>query len=264
MREQRLILSPDLVTVLRDPGDRVLLDVGESRRLRLVLRLRPGDQVIAADGKGAEADARIATIRKDDGRVEIEMRGPWRERRLVGPIITIASSWPKGKRASYLVEKCTEAGAHRIIPVEFRRSVARPADGSAGMARWRGIAESAARQSGRADVPEISPPVSFHDLVAEAAAFEYRFAAMAPSERSFDIFAAGSGGETAVDGPKLPRIEEGKKALCLIGPEGGFADEEKRVALAAGFLPLNLGPFVLRIETAAAIACAVLMLTADK
>ncbi|MCX7804338.1 MAG: 16S rRNA (uracil(1498)-N(3))-methyltransferase [Planctomycetota bacterium] len=325
MRKPRVVLAPEVAGLLRAPGDRAALDAAESRRLRLVLRLKPGADVMIFDGKGFEAEARIASIRRADGAVEIEMCGHWEGRIHAGPLVTIACAWPKGKRAAYLVEKCVEAGARGIIPVEFSRSAARPAEGGVAMRRWRRIAESAARQSARADVPEISPPISFAGLVGRAAEFDFRYVALAPSEWTFtgpiagdpkgaavalagcdsagdrissenhsgsascialDEEAAGEGasgggndsGDRADSGAersdggsgriggefaRLPRIGPGRTVLCLIGPEGGFSEKERLLALDAGFAPFRLGPHVLRVETAAVIACAVLMLAGE-
>jgi 16S rRNA (uracil1498-N3)-methyltransferase len=214
--------------------------LGDAHRyLTRVLRLGPGDPVTLFDGADMEIDARIVGAGPRSTRLALGQR-----RRVTrsGSQITLLQAMPRGERMDLLVQKATELGVARIVPLTSARTVAQP--GAEGRPRrWRTIAEEAARQCGRADVPLIDP-VGPLGLALQAAA-------PAPAVK-FIVW------EGARD-RSLRRALQGNEPqlIVLVGPEGGFTDEEVAAAREAGFQPVGLGPLILRSETAALVAVAI-------
>jgi 16S rRNA (uracil1498-N3)-methyltransferase len=154
----------------------------------------------------------------------------------------LLSAVPRGPRMDFLVQKTAELGVARIVPVLTERSVARP-DAEAGRrARWQKIAQEAARQCGRADVPAVDAPVSLPEALALPGLPERRLA-LFEGEKGRSLAAALAG---AAPTP----------TALLVGPEGGFAAPELAAATGAGFEPVGLGDRILRVETAAIVAVA--------
>ncbi len=214
------------------------LDVHQNRYLRRVLRLAAGEMVELFDGKGrrargplVESEAgwavEIASIEKDPAPAFT---------------LTLAVAAPKGERADWLVEKVAELGAFELQWIECDRSVVKLAAGSKKLERFRRLADSAARQSGQSFTMAIHAPVSLEAFL----------------ERDFQRkWVAHPGGSSAGEGSTT-----GSGAV-LVGPEGGFTTEEVSRAKAAGYLPLGLGPTILRVETAA-VAATVLVRAATR
>jgi 16S rRNA (uracil1498-N3)-methyltransferase len=217
-------------------GTQATLDAAAHRHLVKVLRLSPGCPLRVFDGAGTEIDACIEAVGKASVEISLGER-----RRIPAPACTIALlvAPPRGERMDLVVQKTTELGVARIVPVATERGVAQP--GQHQQRRWRTIAEEAARQSGRADVPEIAPPVPLDQALASAA--------LAPRRL---LLWEGEHGQS------LPQtLADGPRAVALlVGPEGGFAPLEVGQATAAGFDSVGLGPRILRSETAAIVAVA--------
>ena len=160
--------------------------------------------------------------------------------------LTLLAALIKFDRFEWMVEKATELGVETIIPVMagrsekgLERAAAKRAD------RWRRIAVESSQQARRARLPEIRPCVAFH----EALGSEGRLRFLLDEERGAPpLMSALGGGE-----PRSP-----SDLVCLLaGPEGGWTGEERETAMAVGWAPVSLGPLVLRAETAAAAALAV-------
>jgi 16S rRNA (uracil1498-N3)-methyltransferase len=149
---------------------------------------------------------------------------------------------PRGPRMDLLVQKTSELGIARIIPVLTERSVARPGAEAGKRARWEKIAREAARQCGRADLPIVDPPVGLTEALA-GPLLPLRRLALFEGEKTRSLRAT------------VAAMEPAATAL-LIGPEGGFAPAELAVAQAAGFEAVGLGERILRVETAAIVAVA--------
>jgi 16S rRNA (uracil1498-N3)-methyltransferase len=199
----------------------------EARHLARVLRCRVGDDVVVFDGSGSAWTARVATIGRDE--VGLDVGEP--SRAAVPPRIrvTLAVALPKGERQKWLVEKVTELGVERLVPLVTARGVAEATPGALERLR-RGVIE-ACKQCGRNTLLEIGAPQSIaavlRDRPAEARAVVADpggppFAAAAPAE-----------------------------VIGMVGPEGGFAPEELALLDAAGVARVGLGPHILRVETAA-------------
>lgn len=239
MRLTRVRVPPPLVA-----GELRELAPGTAAHLSRVLRLEPGAPLVLFDGAGAEHAGTLARAR--DGRVAVEVgaaRAPLPESPLA---ITLAQGVSRGERMDYAIQKATELGVAAIAPLLCERSVVR-LDATQAERRtehWRAIAVAAAEQCGRAVVPALSAPRRLA---------EHLDAAAAARDGGVRLVLA----PNAADGPAaLPR---GLARLeLLIGPEGGLADGELAAAAAAGYRPLRLGPRILRTETAAAAAIAVL------
>lgn len=204
----------------------------EAHHLVRVLRGRPGDRFGVFDGRGREVEAELLTAGRGDALLRIvgarEPRRPGRE-------VVLLTAVPRGQRMEWLVEKCTEAGVARVVPLVTARGVRDRASGNT-LRRWRRAALEAAKQCGRADVPDVDAPV---ELVAALAAGAGRTLLLADPTAGSAL------------GAVLPA--SGGVAL-LVGPEGGFDDAETEAATAAGAIPFGLGSLILRIETAALVA----------
>lgn len=148
--------------------------------------------------------------------------------------IVLAQAIPKGQKLDYVIEKVTELGVTRILPVRTERSVAEASENK--LVRWRNIARSAAQQSGRTRVPEIDAPVDFAAVVAEIREFDAAIFAWELARAPLRTVLAGIG--------------EAQRVLLIVGPEGGFSHDEAEAAIAAGAHPVSLGPRILRTETA--------------
>ena len=175
---------------------------------------------------------------------EIEETAPEVRLRLVSVLpspeprvrVTLYQGVPKGDKMEYIVQKCTEAGIFRIVPVHFSRCVARweGKDAEKKAARFQRIAAEAAKQSGRAVTPEISAPLSLQGVCEALGAYDL---ALAPWEEEH--------------GRGIRAQWQGEKNVALIiGPEGGIAPEEMEKLRAASASPVTLGPRIFRTETA--------------
>jgi 16S rRNA (uracil1498-N3)-methyltransferase len=228
----RLYVSPDNLR-----GERATLDEAAHRHLIKVLRLSPGASIQLFDGTGVEIDARIEVVGKAS--VEVVL-GARRQSPVPAGDITLLQALPRGERMDLVVQKTTELGVSRIVPVLSEHGMVKPPAGRT--KRWRTIAQEAARQSGRADMPTIDEPMPFGAALAGwGQQGESRFVLFEGTrERSFR--------QALAHGPR--------RVVLLVGPEGGFAAAEVDGAVGAGFLAVSLGPRILRSETAAIVAVA--------
>ncbi|HEX6710192.1 MAG TPA: RsmE family RNA methyltransferase [Rubrobacter sp.] len=199
----------------------------EAHHVLKVLRGRTGDPVEIVDGAGRLFSAelrggRTAAVLEESaaGGAEVE--------------VTLYQAVPKGGRMDLVVEKATEVGATTIVPLLSERGVVNPREGK--VRRWRRVAEAAARQSLRLRVPRVGEPVAFEEAVLKV-------------------------GETGVllhNAPDLQPVEEvvESPARLFVGPEGGWSEDELRLAEEAGIAFGALGPNRLRSETAGIVAVA--------
>ena len=261
MTLRRIHLAPD-----RIEGARGLLGPEARRYLADVLRLAPGARVEVFDGRGGRYGAEIGPG------FEWVTLGPREVAPAASVELSLVVALAKGEKMDLVVQKVTELGVARVLPFEGERSVVRlaPAKGEERAARWRRIAEEASRQCGRADVPEIAAPTSLASALG----------ALAPGTRVFafhpgggPLDAAGAASLAAVPAgflrlvfhpggaplPDLPAADEGPPgAAAVVGPEGGLTEAEVAACAAAGAVRAGLGPRVLRAETAAIVAVALL------
>ena len=219
-------------------GASVALDAGQANYLGNVMRLGEGSEVLLFDGRSGEWLAKITEAAKKRMTLNVERRT--REPEVI-PEIWLAFAPVKRAQTDWLVEKATELGAARLLPVTTQRTIAERVK----LERLQAIAIEAAEQCGRTKLLAIDEPVPLGRLLAER-----------DTERRL-YFADERGGEAAADS-FIPGA-----ALILIGPEGGFTDEERDTIRAApNAMPISLGPRILRAETAALAALSAWMTVA--
>ena len=210
-------------------GGRAMLDGDEARHLARVLRARVGDTVVLFDGQGRSWPARVTAI----GRAEVELAtGEPRVEVTSGRVLTVAVALPKGERQKWLVEKLTELGVAKLVPLVTERGVAE-ATPAAVERMQRGVIE-ASKQCGRDTLLAIGPPATVAEIVAAKPAAAIGLVAD-PGGASLDP--AG--------------WHDHAEVIGLVGPEGGFTPAELERADQAGWRRVALAPHVLRIETAA-------------
>ncbi|MCZ2341605.1 MAG: 16S rRNA (uracil(1498)-N(3))-methyltransferase [Bacteroidales bacterium] len=216
------------------PGEFVL-DGPEAHHLATVRRIAVGERVTLFNGDGQEYLAEVLATGKKAVSVMI-LTVEKRDRETRNPLI-IASALPKGDRADFLLEKLTELGVSRFIPLITARSVVLPRGTK--MEKFTRQVIEASKQCGRNTLMVIEPPCRWPDFLAATDLPHARF-----------LLHPGVATPAAVPFPPVAG------ACIAIGPEGGFADEEVAAARGVGWAPLSLGSRILRIETAALAAAA--------
>lgn len=222
-------------------GRRITVDGAAANHITRVLRLRVGDPITLFNGAGAEFAATIEELHRDAALVRIDAeRAVTRESPLS---LTLAQGISRGERMDWILQKATELGASRIVPVFTERSVVRldARQTERKLQHWRAIAVAACEQCGRNTVPDVAAPADIFELLSRAAGSHAARLLLSPGA---DISIEEIGMDAAV--------------TVLIGPEGGLTDNEQEFALRCGFEPVRLGPRILRTETAAIAALAIL------
>lgn len=223
-------------------GERLAFPPGTAHQMTRVLRLRPGERVIAIDPGGWELVVELLLL---DGRFA-EGRVTARGRPAVEPPLRVllAQGLPKGDKMDWIVQKCTEAGVAEFHPVVTRRTVANPAGKEeARRQRWGRIAREAAEQSGRTRVPAIAPVRRLEEAVAELGRADLFMVAW---EGAAAVSLKDALRERAAVGFEVPE----PAVSLLVGPEGGLEPEEVDLARRHGAIVVSLGPRTLRTETA--------------
>jgi 16S rRNA (uracil1498-N3)-methyltransferase len=236
MRQTRCYVAGQLHS-----GDTLSLPESASAHLGRVLRARVGDLVTLFNGQGGEFEAHIQSIDRRSVRVRI---GTHHAIERESPIVvTLLQSIARGEKMDLVVQKSTELGVNAIIAVTAQRSVVR-LDADAHRKRvdhWRSIAISACEQCGRNRIPNIDAASDLATALARCPTQDVRVVLEPDAEQ-----------------PLSQTVRKGSAMTLLIGPEGGFSDEELEAARAHRFTPCRLGPRVLRAETAPVAALAVL------
>lgn len=236
MRVNRIFVDGPLKS-----GAQVALPSAGAYHVARVLRMREGAPLRVFDGAGSEFQAEIARV---DGDAVTVLLGAAAQAQAESALrITLIQGVSRSERMDWALQKATELGVNAIAPVLTARSVVRLDSKQAEkkQAHWRGIVIGACEQCGRSRIPTVSPPMSLRDYFANVRKDGMRLV-LSPS-------APGSLAGIA----SLP-----SKVDLLIGPEGGLEDDELVAAQKAGFMPVRLGPRVLRTETAAVVALSVM------
>lgn len=215
---------------------------GAERRHLTALRVRAGDRFLATDGEGREY--RLVATEVTKAHVVATVDGETSHPRGVAARVTLAVAPPKGTRMEIAVEKATECGVGRIVPLVTARSVVRGREGAERIARWRRVACSATAQSEGVWTPEIPGFLPFADAVAAERAAGARLLIAHPDPGAASVTSA------------LRDLPRGTGVSVFVGPEGGFTDEEVETARREGAMAVTLGPQRLRTETAAIVAVA--------
>lgn len=218
---------------------RVVILGSDVNHIKNVLRMKAGEEISVYSGQdGREYRCGIVSLEED--RVLCGLRFI-REENVELPVkVHLFQGLPKADKMDLIVQKAVELGVYRIIPVSTKRCVVKLDQGKAAakVRRWQGIAEAAAKQSRRAAVPEVSEVMDFRRAVEQAAAMDVRLIPYELAEgmdRTREIIRGLSGGQSVA---------------VFIGPEGGFEEQEIRLAADNGIQPVTLGRRILRTETA--------------
>ncbi len=232
MRLTRVYLDTALV-----PGTAVELPADTASHLAKVLRARSGDDLVLFNGDGREFRGSIEAVR---GSRVTALIGDGRQVDRESPIaITLVQCVPRGDRMDFIVQKATELGVARIVPVLSQRSVVRLSDrqSESKAAHWRAVAVSACEQCGRNRLPDIAAPRQLIDHLGESATGLKLVLQPDPQRQA-------------------AALNLGASVQIAVGPEGGFSPEELEAFRISGFSHIALGPRVLRAETAAIAAVA--------
>jgi 16S rRNA (uracil1498-N3)-methyltransferase len=225
------------------------LSAREAHHALHVLRLREGERVVVLDGAGTEFLCEVQDANAREVTLQV------RQRQAIPPSacqVTLLQAVPKGKTMDLIVQKATELGVHRIVPILSERVVTQ-LDSEAGASKaekWQGAAVEAIKQCGSAWLPAVEVPVTPQAFLARGERFELLLIASLQPEalhprECFDAFFAEKGRP-----PKTVGV--------WVGPEGDFTPAEVNLARAAGALPITLGPRVLRSDTAAVYCLSVI------
>ena len=237
---RRFFLPPEL-----GRGSQFMLDGREAHHALHVLRLRAGEQLAVLDGAGHERLCEVASVGRDSLLLSVVRdtateRLPWH--------ITLLQAIPKGKLIEDIIQKATELGVARIVPLFTERTICHldAKDAEAKREKWQQVAVEAIKQCGQPWLPKIAPPLPLSRFLAQNERFGLSLAGCLrpgrlPPRLAFEHFLKAE--------PTLPR-----NIGVWIGPEGDFTDAEMDAILAAGAQPITFGPLVLRVETAAVYA----------
>lgn len=224
----------------------IVLKGPDVNHIRNVLRMHPGEEILVGDGGGgeyrcvlselSEEEIRAGILWKLDGNAELPCE------------ITLFQGLPKSDKMDLIVQKCVELGVFRVTPVSTRRTVVKldAKKEENRRKRWESISESAAKQSGRGIVPEITGVMSFPEALLEAKKLDV---CLIPYERAENMSRTRE---------ILSAIPKGASVGIFIGPEGGFEEAEVEEALAFGAKAITLGRRILRTETAGMAVLAML------
>ena len=225
-------------------GSQFILEGDEAVHAARVLRLHRNDSLLAVDGEGTRYYGRIVDIQGTAVRVSIERR--WTDPCEQRVRLTLVSAVPRGARSDWLVEKATEIGVSAIVPLVTAHST--PVK-TVRISRWKRVALTAMKQSGRAYCPRILEPMTFETAL--------RFSRQA---QAF-IAQPHSGSD---DPARIRRLPDSVSELVLyVGPGGGFSENEIAMARERSIQPLSLGTFRLRTETAALVGAHLLLSSAS-
>ncbi|HEX8601113.1 MAG TPA: 16S rRNA (uracil(1498)-N(3))-methyltransferase [Pseudoduganella sp.] len=211
-----------------------------------VVRLAPGDTLTLFNGEGGQYEAVLTEVGKNRATAEL---GAFDPRDVELPYtVTLAQGLPEGTKMDWIVEKAVELGVAAIQPLAARRCVVRLSAERAQkkLEHWRGVVVAAAEQSGRNRLAAVAEPAEFRDWIGTPAA--------GPR-----LLLSPRGTASLVDWARREHDLRGPQPVTImVGPEGGFTDEEEDAAVRAGAMMVSMGPRVLRTETAALVAMAVL------
>ncbi|MCG1012705.1 16S rRNA (uracil(1498)-N(3))-methyltransferase [Tepidanaerobacter sp. GT38] len=229
-------------------GEEIIISGEEAHHIGRVLRYRPGDVIRISDGKSVESLGVILDIDSRSTKIKLKIVDKNKSKG-IKPFITLLQGLPKGEKFDLIIQKSTEIGVGKIIPIITQRTVANipPSKLPQRKERWNKIAKEAAKQSMRINIPEVGEPLAF-----DAALYEIKNHQLSiiPWEQ-----------ETQMTLKQLLNQVNGNvtKVAVFIGPEGGFSAEEVKKAKELGAVPVSLGPRILRTETAAITLCGILM-----
>jgi 16S rRNA (uracil1498-N3)-methyltransferase len=226
----------------------ITLSVEETHHLTHVLRLAPGDPAFVFDGAGHEYRCKLKGVK--DNRAQLEV-GEMLSDVVESPVeITLAQALAKGEKFDLIVQKATELGVSRIVPLLTRYAEARLDDQQTArrLERWRRISLEAVKQCGRRKLVEITAPCTLSEFLGDGG--------LASSAHQILLLFSERGGVAITDA--LGERPKPHAFVAMVGPEGGWSDDDLALLNAAGSKAVTLGPRVLRTETAAIVALALI------
>jgi 16S rRNA (uracil1498-N3)-methyltransferase len=229
------------------PGDALNLPSGTARHVQ-VLRLQPNDEITLFNGQGGEFKAVVTHMGRSDVSVRVgEHKQIERELNLR---VNLWSGITANERMDWLLEKATELGATKLLPITAERSVLKLKGDRADkkLAHWQAIAVASSEQCGRNRVLQVCSPATLSQAIAQLSVSPLQAArwvlSLAPGNRSLQEMMQ------TLKTPKEAGQSKMSEVILLSGPEGGLSPAEEAQAIAAGFVPVSLGNRVLRAETA--------------
>ena len=227
-------------------GDTAVLSGTEAGHMLRSLRLGPGESFFAFDEEGNRD--RMILLEAPSRSLRAEVLESWPPEPPPEVAVTLLVGLPKADKMDFILEKATELGCSRVAPFRSSRTIPRvdAQDARRKAARWERVALAAAKQCGSARVPDIPGLLSYPAALALAGSSEARIV-FYEGERQFGLKEVLSG------------MGQAKSVALLIGPEGGFSEDEVREAERAGFVRAGLGQRILRVETAAVAAVSMVM-----
>lgn len=225
----------------------IVITGSDVNHIRNVLRMKTGEEVLISNGVDRDYRCRLREIETDQ--VTAEILSVDEEGTELPARLYLFQGLPKSDKMELIIQKAVELGVYQVIPVAAKRSVVKldAKKEESRVRRWNTIAESAAKQSGRIIVPEVTGVMTVAEALSYAADFDVK---LMPYENQRGMAAT----KEAVN-----RIEPGMQVGIFIGPEGGFEESEVQEAGRTGFLPVTLGRRILRTETAGLAALSILM-----
>jgi 16S rRNA (uracil1498-N3)-methyltransferase len=229
------------ILVPRTHIGRIDLPAAQAHHLRDVLRMTEGAEIEVFDSSGTTGRGHIASISPDTVSIQVDQLDDRLPNR---PPISVAAAIPKGTRADWMIEKLSELGVDRFIPLAAERSVVLP-KGESKPQRWQRLAEESARQSGRTGVMQIDPLADLEAILHQARNQNIAAWYLSPADGAISIIDLARAIPPAL--------------LLLIGPEGGWTPAEITAFDAAKIPPVRITQTILRVETAAVAAAAVIL-----
>ncbi len=234
-------------------GEKIVIGGEDAKHISLSLRARVGEKTTACDGQGNDYDCEIMEITKN----EVTLLALEKKPCIAEPDleVTLYQALVKSDKFDFIVQKCTELGVKRIVPVVTERCISKPDDASLSkkLVRWNKIAREAAMQSGRGVIPAVEEAVSFGTALLR----------MKETDLSFLCYEAQPHTPIKSIYEEVSGKKEVKTASFLVGPEGGISDREAESARNEGIHIAGLGPRILRTETAPLCVVSSLMLLSD-
>lgn len=232
----QFFVAPEQINI----NDKSVIIVGaDVNHVKNVLRMKPGEEISVSNGRdGREYRCGIRSVEED--RIVCELRFVKEDKVELPSRVYLFQALPKADKMELIVQKAVELGVYKIIPVAAKRCIVKLDDKKAvsKIQRWQAIAESAAKQSKRAVIPEVTRVLDFAEAVREASAMDVR---LIPYELAENM---------AKTKERMGSLQPGQEIAVFIGPEGGFEESEIALAMAGGVEPITLGKRILRTETA--------------
>ena len=231
-------------------AENIVIGGEDAKHISLSLRARVGEKITACDGEGNDYECEISDITKNEVTLKIlEEKASDAEPSVK---VTLYQALVKSDKFDFIVQKCTELGVSRIVPVQTDRCISKPDDASLSkkLVRWNKIAKEAAMQSGRGCIPTVEDAVTFEEALT----------LMKKDDLSFLCYETNP--HVPIEKIYKARLEEKNigSASFLVGPEGGISEKEATLAKEKGIDLAGLGPRILRTETAPLCVLSCLML----